>query len=125
MASLNVELGGQNESSSSGDVVDNVSDDDSDVICIVSPHHKKNLSNSNVGGLDDSDDCVILEDDLLDAENINDQSDKHTAKMECKSFAEFKGAGDELVTSTPKHLSESADLDSTDDNLEIINEINS
>ena len=34
---------------------------------------------------------------LLDAENINEQSDKNTtANMECESFAEFKGAGDEL-----------------------------
>ena len=75
-------------------------DDDSDVICIDSPHLKKNLSNnSNFGGVDDSDDCVILEDDLLDAENINEQSDKNTtANMECESFAEFKGAGDELHT---------------------------
>ena len=49
--------------------------------------------------VDDSDDCVILEDDLLDAENINEQSDKNTtANMECESFAEFKGAGDELHT---------------------------
>ena len=99
---LKVEHGGPNESSSSGDVViENCSDDDdSNVICIDSPHLKKNLSNnSNFGGVDDSDDCVILEDDLLDAENINEQSDKNTtANMECESFAEFKGAGDELHT---------------------------
>ena len=56
------------------------------MICIDSPHLKKNLSNnSNFGGVDDSDDCVILEDDLLDAENINEQSDKNTtANMECE-----------------------------------------
>ena len=44
-----------NESSSSGDVViENCNDDDdSDVICIDSPHLKKNLSNnSNFGGVD-------------------------------------------------------------------------
>ena len=104
------EGGGSDGSSNSGDVViETWSDDDSDVICLDSEvsnnissqvSEKRLFIKEETAG--DSDDCVILEDEIIDAVNQNDQNKKAPGTLDCKSFADFKEFGDQLVTSTPK-----------------------
>ena len=142
------EGGGPNDSSNSGDVViESWSDADSDVICLDSEvsnnissqvSEKRLFIKEETAG--DSDDCVILEDEIIDAVNQNDQNKKAPGTLDCKSFADFKGFGDQLVTSTPKRRQpqpervlqeyntidelkyDIVDSDSSDDNLEIISD---
>lgn len=108
-------------------LLENWSDDDSDVICIDSPEkdNEKNVVKKVVlTRNDDSDDCVILEDESID--NQCESIDTPPAP-DCKSFEDFKSDGDKLVTSTPKHNSEdelreekSDASESSDDDFEIV-----
>ena len=121
---------------SSGDVViENWSDDDSDVICIDSPEkdNEKNVVKKEkdtkvvLTRNDDSGECVILEDESID--NQCESIDTPPA-LDCKSFEDFKSDGDKLVTSTPKHNSvdelreEKTDVsESSDDDFEIVGDM--